>query len=148
MMSFSSIPTVTFLVLTSSLKPLAGGSELLNEVESHLLTLEHHVLVGSTSDQSLKKDDSLSPLIPRVLGLIRYIIIHSLEVSSVERLLKKGTLGLLVLLGGFLLTCLLDGSMSIFGSLDDLVLGFLEMIDVLGLLSIQVLDEVKFKLIN
>ena len=139
---------VTFLVLTSCLKPLAGGSELLDEVESHLLTLEHHVLVGSTSDQSLKKDDGLSPLIPGVLGLIRYIIIDSLKVGGVERLLKKGTLGLLVFLSSLFLTGFLDGSVSIFGPLDDLVLSFLKMIDVLGLLSIQVFDEVKFKLIN
>jgi hypothetical protein len=50
--------------------PFFSGSELTDEIKSFLFTLEHHVLLGSTSDESLKKDNGSLLLILFVVLLI------------------------------------------------------------------------------
>ena len=53
---------VLFLSL-AVLFPLFSGSELSNEIKSLLLALEHHVLLSTTTEETLKQDDSTAFLV-------------------------------------------------------------------------------------
>jgi len=52
------------------LLPFLSSSKLTDKIKSLLLTLEHHVLLGSTSNESLEKDDGSLLLIFFVVLLI------------------------------------------------------------------------------
>ena len=50
--------------------PLFSGSQLRDQVESLLLSLEHHVLLGSASEQSLQENDSSALLVVRLQNIV------------------------------------------------------------------------------
>jgi hypothetical protein len=94
-------------LISTLLLPFFGGSQFGDQVKSLLLALEHHILDGSSSDESLQEDQGSVSLILLILRLIPNIVItfvvHKLILRRCRSNLYLGDRSLLLLLVIFLL---------------------------------------------
>ena len=136
---------VSLFLATALLLPLFSCSQLGDEVKSLFFALEHHVLDGSASDESLKKNECSLSLILLVLSLIADIVITlvwMLELIFGSRrsdlnLIKLRLLLLLVILDLLLLELFLDR-----------FLGLLQLCHVLNFTAGELAAIVEFEFFN
>lgn len=101
--------------------PLFSGAKLSDQVKSLFFTLEHHVLLSTTTEESLEKDDGSASLVTVLhLGLVFVKLAFSLgdQVFSLGRVSSEIDLLLLIaivssLLGALLLRSILDVLLSL-----------------------------------
>jgi len=80
--------------------PLFSGSELSNEIESLLLALEHHILLSTTTEETLKQDDSPAFLVTVLPVFLVQVSVSLGNVLSLGRVSSKLNLLLFVFLVG------------------------------------------------
>ena len=93
--------------------PKLGSPELSNEVKTFLLTLEHHVLLGTASEESLEQDDGAHLLVlplPFVF-LTGQVTLTLLDFTSTWSMGSESDLLLFTLLVGLSLSTLLVSSL-------------------------------------
>jgi hypothetical protein len=76
------------------LLPFLSSSKLTDKIKSLLLTLEHHVLAGTASDESLDEDDGSTLLVlfkPSLLGpLLVVLVLAIIKPIDSEILVNRG----------------------------------------------------------